>query len=211
MGSINLICDNISKSYSGKLIFKDLSFKLSAHQSLLITGRNGSGKSTLIKIIANVIRPTNGALTIQENDSGIPDDNRFKKTGLLTPYLNLYDELTAAENLKFFFSLKSNSTKDGVEKIYFLLNRAGLYEKRNELVRNYSSGMKQKLKLLFAVMNNPGILLLDEPRTNLDKAGIDLVYEMSEEQKTHGILIVATNDDSDKSLCENSLNIEDYI
>lgn len=210
MSNINIICDNISKTYSGKSIFKDLSFSLSAKQSLSITGRNGSGKSTLIKIIANVIQPSKGKITFKENNINIPGDNRFQKIGLLSPYLNLYDELTASENLVFFYKLKSSSDKNPVEKINLLLKKAGLYEKRNELIKNYSSGMKQKLKLLFAVMHHPEILLMDEPLTNLDKSGIDLITEISAEQKKHGILIIAANDGTDNTLCDNYLNIEDY-
>ncbi len=70
--------------------------------------------------------------------------------------------------------------------------------------------MKQKLKLAFAVLHEPEILLLDEPRSNLDKAGIDMIYEVSAEQKKKGILIIATNDEDDKELCDSILSIEDY-
>ncbi len=210
MSNINIICDKISKTYSGKSILKDISFSISSHQSLSITGRNGSGKTTLIKLIANIIRPSNGRITFQNNNADIPDDKRYQRIGLLSPYLNLYDELTAFENLSFFYKLRSSSNLNPDEKINSLLQKAGLYEKRNELIKNYSSGMKQKLKLLFAVIHNPEILLMDEPRTNLDKTGIDMICEISAEQKKHGILIIATNDESDKKLCDDSLNIEDY-
>ena len=83
-------------------------------------------------------------------------------------------------------------------------------KKKNELLKNYSSGMKQKLKLAFAVLHEPEILLLDEPRSNLDKAGVDMIYEISNEQKKKGILIIATNDEDDKELCDSILSIEDY-
>ena len=66
------------------------------------------------------------------------------------------------------------------------------------------------MKLAFAVLHEPEILLLDEPRSNLDKAGIDMIYEVSAEQKKKGILIIATNDEDDKELCDSILSIEDY-
>jgi len=96
------------------------------------------------------------------------------------------------------------------EKIDFYLNKVSLFDKRNEPLKNYSSGMKQKLKLIFAIINEPGILYMDEPRSNLDAEGIDIICQTAEEQKKNGILIVATNDTDDIQLCEKSINIEDY-
>lgn len=209
MSRTEISCENLYKSFSGIPVFRKLSFRLSATQSLSITGRNGSGKSTLIKIIANLIHPTKGRISILQNDSAIPDEKRFLKTGLISPYLNLYDELTGYENLAFFYKLRSKSN-DLDEKVGLVLERTGLNEKRNELVKNYSSGMKQKLKIAFAIMTQPEILLMDEPRMNLDKHGIDLIQSISDEQKSRGILIIATNEESDKKLCDNSVNIEDY-
>jgi heme exporter protein A len=210
MGNIEINCDNLSKSYSGKTIFKNLSLKISSTQSLAITGRNGSGKSTLIKLIANLIQSSKGKISIKENDTEISNDKWFQNTGLLSPYLNLYDELTGFENLDFFYELKSRDKKKSDERIYSVLKRVNLFERKNEQLKNYSSGMKQKLKLAFSILHEPEILLLDEPRTNLDKDGVDLIIEISREQREKGILIIATNDEDDKKLCDSSLNIEDY-
>ncbi len=210
MSLIEINCDRLSKTYSGRTIFKNLSFKISSAQSLTVTGSNGSGKSTLIKVIANLINSSKGTITVSSDSSNIPRDKWFQKTGLLSPYLNLYDELTGFENLDFFYRLKSAGKDNLKDRIDHLLNRVNLYEKRNELLKNYSSGMKQKLKLAFAVLHEPEILLLDEPRSNLDKAGVDMIYEISNEQKKKGILIIATNDEDDKELCDSILSIEDY-
>ncbi len=210
MSNIEIICENISKSFSRKCIFKNLSFKLSTSQSITISGRNGSGKSTLLKIIANLTRSSNGKVSIIENNILLSAESRFRKIGFLSPYLNLYDELTGFENLDFFYRLRSFAFQNSKEKINSLLESAGLYQNRNELLKNYSSGMKQRLKLMFAIMHEPEILLMDEPRTNLDKSGINLIRRFSEEQKLKGILIIATNDESDKELCDHTLNIEDY-
>lgn len=210
MIKVEINCEDLSKTFSGKTIFKNLSFKISSSQSITITGKNGSGKSTLIKLIANLIHASGGKISIEENQKEILRDNWFKKTGLLSPYLNLYDELTASENLEFFYRLKTEKKIFPENEISSLLKRVNLYEKRNEPLKNYSSGMKQKLKLAFALLTDPPILLLDEPLTNLDKDGVDLVYEICREQKEKGILILATNNEEDKELCERTLNIEDY-
>jgi len=210
MSLTEIKCENLSKSYSGRTIFKDLSFNISSSQSLTVTGSNGSGKSTLIKVIANLIHSSKGNISIKSDNMDVPRDKWFEKTGLLSPYLNLYDELTGFENLDFFYRLKAKDGSNSRDRIDHVLNKVNLYEKRNELLKNYSSGMKQKLKLAFAVLHEPEILLLDEPRSNLDKAGIDMIYEVSAEQKKKGILIIATNDEDDKELCDSILSIEDY-
>ena len=210
MSLTEIKCDNLSKSYSGRIIFKDLSFSISSSKSLTVTGSNGSGKSTLIKVIANLIHSSKGNISIKSDNTEVPRDKWFEKTGLLSPYLNLYDELTGFENLDFFYRLKAKDGNYSNDRIDHVLHKVNLYEKRNELLKNYSSGMKQKLKLAFAVLHEPEILLLDEPRSNLDKAGIDMIYEVSAEQKKKGILIIATNDEDDKELCDSILSIEDY-
>ena len=210
MSLTEIKCENLSKSYSGRTIFKNLSFNISTSQSLTVTGSNGSGKSTLIKVIANLIHSSKGNISVKSDNMDVPRDKWFEKTGLLSPYLNLYDELTGFENLDFFYRLKAKDRSNSHDRIDHVLHKVNLYEKRNELLKNYSSGMKQKLKLAFAVLHEPEILLLDEPRSNLDKAGIDMIYEVSAEQKKKGILIIATNDEDDKELCDSILSIEDY-
>lgn len=210
MKSIELSAENISKSYSGKIIFKNFSINLKLGDSVSILGRNGSGKSTLIKLLTGLIASNKGKVILKVNGSTVPQNLWYSQIGLISPYLNLYDELTGIENLEFFCSLRNNSRDDMKEKIDFYLNKVSLFDKRNEPLKNYSSGMKQKLKLIFAIINEPGILYMDEPRSNLDAEGIDIICQTAEEQKKNGILIVATNDADDIQLCEKSINIEDY-
>lgn len=204
---IQLRCENLAHSFYGKILFKELSIELSAGDSLAITGKNGSGKSTLIKIIANLLRPIRGKVSLQKDGSEVPNADSYLYTGLSAPYLNLYDELTGLENLEFFSSLKNG----GNTNIDDLLKRANIHDSRNKSVKNYSSGMKQRLKLCFALLSNPAVLLLDEPMTNLDAEGNDFVRSIATEQKQRGILIIATNDPDEVALCENKLNVESYI
>ncbi|HEY5124003.1 MAG TPA: ABC transporter ATP-binding protein [Ignavibacteria bacterium] len=213
MDKIDLTCDNLGKKYEDKIIFRDLSFKLENKSSLVVTGKNGSGKSTLIKILANVIKESRGSYIIRINEKEILRENFFRITGFLSPYLNLYDELTGYENLEFFYTLKFRNkiSKTSLEeKIKFILEEVNLYPRRNDFMKNYSSGMRQRLKLAFAVINEPLLLLLDEPRTNLDNEGIDVVYKFANRQRENGILIIATNEIEDTNLCEEKINIEDF-
>ena len=159
-----------------------------------------------------MIRPSAGSVEINENNLSLPKEKWYQKTGLLSPYLNLYDELTGFENLDFFLKLKTFQTddKEAAEKVNSLLKEVNLFDKRNETVKNYSSGMKQRLKLAFAILNDPEILFMDEPRSNLDQSGIDIMINVANRQKEKGILIIATNDAEDKLICDELINIEDY-
>lgn len=210
MNSIRLQCKEISKRYNGKIIFKNVDLELKENSSLVITGKNGSGKSTLLKVISHLIRLDKGSISLEVDGNKIPAEKFHTKIGLFAPYLNLYDELSAWENLDFFYDLKVGNKNEKKEKIKYLLEKVGLYNRRDDLIRNYSSGMRQRLKLAYSVINSPALLLMDEPRTNLDEQGISVVYEIAEEQKKNGILILATNEKEDTAICESKLSIEDY-
>ncbi len=212
MSNVSLKCSSLEKSFLNKVIFKNVTLDIKEGDSIAVTGRNGSGKSTLLKVLANLIKPNKGKIEIFDNGKEVIPDKVHLYLGMIAPYINLYDELSAYENLEFFFDLKcKNGTyKDKKERIKYLLDKINLYSRRNDDVKNYSSGMKQRVKLAFAIINDPKILLLDEPRTNLDVEGIDLVYKVAEEQIKNGILILATNEPEDTRLCQRIISIEDY-
>ena len=207
---LTLKCKNLEKKYNGKTIFRNLNLELTGKSSLVVTGKNGSGKSTLLKIISGLIRADKGILEITKDEMLLPKEEHFKYISLMSPYLNLYDELTGYENLEFYFELRNNNDSGKEDKIKFLLELIGLYKRRYDLIRNYSSGMKQRLKLAFSILHDPPILLLDEPRSNLDNEGIEIVYKIAEKQKNTGILIIATNESEDTKLCESFINIQDF-
>lgn len=210
MDNAELILTDIEKKFVTKTIFKKVNLNLKNGSSLALTGRNGSGKSTLIKIIAGLLAATKGKCTLNINGNKTDKGHLYRYTGFVAPYLNLYDELSAYENLEFFTVMKSNGKKADKEYISSLLERVNLYNRRYDFVKDFSSGMKQRLKLAFSIINSPPLLLMDEPRTNLDTYGIDIAYGIIEEQIKQGILILATNEIEDTAMCAQSLNIEEY-
>jgi ABC-type multidrug transport system ATPase subunit len=127
----------------------------------------------------------------------------YDHIGFVSPYLNLYDEFTGAENLKIASAIRGISG-DNADSV---LKRVGLFERRHDLLKIYSSGMKQRLKIAFSIFHDPQILLLDEPTSNLDLEGVSVVDDIAGEYKKDRILIIATNDAHEKSLCDSEINL----
>ena len=150
MSDYSLFAESINKTFGRRLIFKDISFELKTSTIFGISGPNGSGKSTLVKIIANIISPSSGKLTHNLNDTEIKPEKLHNHIGLVSPYLVLYDEFTAYENLNYFSEIRGISFNR--EKVDDLLNKFLLFNRKDDLVKTYSSGMKQRLKFIFALI-----------------------------------------------------------
>jgi len=202
-GKISFEITNLRKEFDLRPVLKNLNISLKEGDSLAITGRNGSGKSTLIKILASILFQTSGEVALAVNGKSVEKDNFYKYTGLVSPYLNLYDEFTGYENLKFVTDIRG-LPENSIDRV---LDRVGLFDRRHDLLKIYSSGMKQRLKIAFSIIHNPVILLLDEPTSNLDSEGIRLVDKIAEEYKSNHILVIATNDEHERTLCEKELNL----
>ena len=208
MASVTIHASNLRKDYNRRTIFSDISFSLKAWESLVITGRNGAGKSTLVKVLAGVLSSTRGTVSIAEDGKDIHRNDHFRYLGFVSPYLQLYEEFTAWELLELVRRIRGIEAPD--ELLKALLTRVDLYDRRNDFVRTYSSGMKQRMKYACALLHLPPILMLDEPTANLDQQGCEIVMDIVKEQKQRGIVIVATNEEEETSWCEKtiSLNIQ---
>ncbi len=192
---MQLIAENIAKSFGNSIIFKRINLEVSNGQCVGIVGPNGSGKTTLIRVLSRLISPSRGQVFYRLNGAEMSREESFKYIGLVGPYLELYQDLTAMENLNFFARVRGLT--EYVSKIDTLLEQFGLINRKNDPVKAYSSGMKQRLKYIFALMHEPEILFIDEPRANLDEEGIRTVYQVIEEKKKQSIIILATNDSED--------------
>ncbi|MBN2571395.1 MAG: ABC transporter ATP-binding protein [Ignavibacteriales bacterium] len=207
MNDYQITLDNISKSFSNRLVFKNLSYQFEPKKIYGISGKNGSGKTTLLKLISGVLTPTKGKIRHTYQNKIINQENAFQHIGFVAPYLILYDEFSAIENFNLLSKIKGKYFD--LEYCKGLLTRLELYERRNEPLKNFSSGMKQRVKLLFALLNNPSVLILDEPTTNLDKQGKEIFTELIKIQKNK-IIVIASNDSSEITMCNNILNIEEF-
>ncbi|MFQ6088231.1 MAG: ABC transporter ATP-binding protein [Candidatus Methanofastidiosia archaeon] len=185
---IKLKVENLSKKFGSKLVFENLSFEIESGKVFGVTGPNGSGKTTLLNILANLESPSRGKVKIFL-DEGKKDRNSI---GLVSDSFSLYEELTAYENLKFFSQVRN--LKKSKEEILELLNFFSLKGRAEDPLSTFSSGMKQRMKLAFALLSSPQILLLDEPTSNLDFEGVEKVLQILREQRKRGLVVLATND-----------------
>ena len=197
--------NNISKSFNNKSIFKNIDFELKSGQSLVITGHNGSGKTTLVRIISGLISPTNGTINFYQQSRKIDNKNHYELIGFVGPYLQMYNVLTAWENLIFFSRIRHK--KPDTKKLKELMKNLGLANRELDQVKSYSSGMLQRLKYVVALLHEPPVLILDEPTSNLDEEGCQIVYEIMEKQRKNKILILATNDPREIQFGENHINL----
>lgn len=183
---------DLKKAFNRRTIFSGVTFTVRAGETLLVTGRNGSGKSTLVKIISGVLTPSGGTV---ELTGAFRSGETQRMIGLVSPYLQMFEEFSALENLSIAMGIRG-MTFDG-KAADDLLARVALFPRRNDPVRTYSSGMKQRVKYAFALLHRPGVLILDEPMSNLDEEGVAIVRTIMEEHRKAGVLIVATNDLTD--------------
>lgn len=199
---------NLVKYFGRRLIFDDLNFTFSSRNIYGVSGPNGSGKSTLVKIIANLISATRGEVIHKERGKIIEGEQLHNYLGFVSPYLYLYDEFTAEENLIHFSSIRGFTFPR--DKAEHLLNEVNLFERRHDLVRGYSSGMKQRLKFVFALLHRPQLLIFDEPTSNLDNTGKDKVYELISLEGKDNVVIIASNENADLALCKQIIELEKF-
>ncbi|MFZ1979150.1 MAG: ABC transporter ATP-binding protein [Bacteroidota bacterium] len=201
-GNIILSAQSLGKKFNRRTIIDNISFSLTAPSSLALTGKNGSGKSTLCKMIAGILEPSSGSVSIRREGHISPASQSI---GFVAPYLNLYDEFTAAENIRFLSRIRSRLLDE--KRFQTLMEQVDLWKRRGDEVGTFSSGMKQKLKYVFALVHEPPILILDEPASNLDDDGIRFVGNVIEEQKQNSLLIIATNDADESLQCSQQIRL----
>ena len=208
MNNYSLSLHNVTKIFGRRLVFKDINFELSSGNVYGISGRNGSGKSTLAKIIAGIISPSSGKVIHRSNGTEIKLEQLHDYIGFVSPYLFLYDEFSADENLYHFAKIRNAKVnKNRTDELFKLF---GLSDRRSDLLKGYSSGMKQRMKFIFALQHSPKIILLDEPTSNLDNAGKEAVYKLIKDEAENNLVIIASNEESDLDLCSNLIDVEKF-
>jgi ABC-type multidrug transport system ATPase subunit len=196
--TLTLEAEGLTHRYGRRRGLDPLSFRLAAPGVVALTGPNGSGKSTLLRILAGLLRPTAGSATMALGAESIAPAARRLRVGFASPELSFYDELSVTENLTF--AAEARGLRDAEAAVGAALERVGLAARGRDLIPELSSGMKQRLRLAFALLGGPALLLLDEPGSHLDEEGRATVARLVDEQGRAGLVILATNDERETKL-----------
>lgn len=202
-----LCVKNLARFFGPRLVFKDVSFTLSAGESLAVTGRNGSGKTTLLRLLAGLAAPSRGTVTFALDGHQLSRSDYRRNLSYVGPELALYDNLTAVENLRFFATMRGVFlANDDISRI---LDDVQLSGRGEDFYGAYSSGMKLRLKYAVALLGEPALLLLDEPTSNLDDDGKQIVAGVITRQTERGILIIATNEKEEYGFAQKLYRVGD--
>ncbi len=179
-----LTVSNLTKKFGYLTAVKDLSFSIEKGNVYGILGPNGSGKSTTLGIVLNVVNLTSGSFTWFDGKTTTHD--ALKKVGAIIERPNFYPYMSALKNLKLVCKIKGVSE----DKIEDTLKLVGLWERKNSKFKTYSLGMKQRLAIASALLNEPEILILDEPTNGLDPQGIHQIRQIIKKIASRGTTIL---------------------
>lgn len=204
---MKIYLEHISKRFQRHWIFKDINTAFLSANAYAILGANGSGKSTLMRVIAGIQNPSVGKVKYSLNDTEIKQDKIFSYVSFCAPSQEIVEEFTLSEFLNFHFSFKQIHSNLSVSDI---IDLTGLDAAKDKQIADYSSGMKQRVKLAQAIFTDSPILLLDEPCTNLDDNGVKQYHSWIAEFTKDKLVIVASNDNKEYSFCKNFIQMQDY-
>ncbi len=229
---ISITLNNIGKKFNREWIFKNLNFEILANDKLVILGGNGSGKSTLLQVISGFVSPNEGNIFVSQDSTvktlkpltenakpqHVSNDllaNNHQSSvvnptliSFASPYIQLIEDFTLVEIIEHTALFKPFVNKLSTEKVTEIIE---LSHAKNKYIKQFSSGMKQRLKLGLAILADTPLLLLDEPVSNLDKNAIEWYKNLISVHSENRTVIVASNAISDEYFfCDKQLNVMDF-
>lgn len=204
---IRIKLDSAAKRFQYEWIFRNLSLEIPAISNLAITGSNGSGKSTFLKAIASLNPLTEGSINYFIKEKEISGEEIYKHLTISAPYLELPEEFSLLELLQFHFKFKKPVAELSYEKMMEIMY---LENHQNKPISQFSSGMKQRLKLGLCFFSDVSLILLDEPASNLDEKGISWYLDLVANYGNNKTILICSNDKREYGFCEHIINIENY-
>jgi ABC-type multidrug transport system ATPase subunit len=203
---MTLTTENLGKRYNYEWIFRNFSYVFQPGV-YAITGPNGSGKSTLLQVLWGQLPASTGTLGYTLNQETVPVEEAYRNLAIATPYMELIEEFTLQEVLKFHFSFKKIRGGKSIEELADLLELAPALHKR---ISYFSSGMKQRLKLGLAFFSDVPIIFLDEPTTNLDKNAVGWYWRHLEQLTMDSLIFIGSNLENEYPPNAIKINLLDY-
>ena len=204
---MTITLQNIGRRFNRDWIFRGVDHTFTSGESYAILGPNGSGKSTLLQVLNGSLSPSIGTINYVYEGKPVEVDKIFEHLSLAAPYLELIEEFTLAEMIDLHFKFKPY--KAGMDN-KTVIEVLGMEANKNKLIKYFSSGMKQRLKLALAFCADTPILMLDEPTSNLDSQGVEWYLGLVEKYAKDRLTIVCSNQEHEYGFCANRLNISDY-
>ena len=198
---------NIGRRFNRDWIFQGVDYTFESGRIYAVLGPNGSGKSTLLQVLNGSLSPSAGKLDYFFEDQPVEIEKVYHHLSFAAPYLELIEEFTLNEVIDFHFKFKSY--KPGIDKSEVIALLA-MHDNRNKLIKYFSSGMKQRLKLALAFCADTSLLMLDEPTSNLDTQGIEWYLSLVQKFAKDRLTIICSNQEHEYSFCDKQLNITDY-
>ncbi len=202
---MNITLEKAGKRFNRDWIFRNFTHAFKPGGKYAITGPNGSGKSTLLQVLAGSMNTTEGSVEWSLTPGKLTDENTHKHIAIAAPYLEVIEEMTAKEFLEFHSVFKKL-----ILPIDEILSIIGLDKTTGKQIRNFSSGMKQRVKLAQAIFSDVPSLMLDEPCTNLDTAGYELYHQLITNYCQNRLVIVSSNDLNEYDFCQQKISITDF-
>lgn len=205
MMKINL--EHIGRRFNREWIFRDVNYVFESGSSYAILGANGAGKSTILQVISGSLTSSEGTISYTREGVLLNPENVFEHLSMAAPYLELIEELTLRELIDFHFRFKKY--RSGLNRD-LTIELMGLKRSEHKAIKNFSSGMKQRVKLALTFCSDTDMILLDEPASNLDQQGLEWYLSLVEKYSADRILIICSNQIQEYSFCKNQLNVADY-
>ncbi len=194
----------LGHAYGDRVVFRDLDLDVPPGTSLALFGANGAGKTTLLRALVGLLRPTVGSVQIGGAEAASPEPEVRRRIGYVGHRPLVWSGLTAVENVRLFSDLYglAPAAADAA------LERVGLERRRDDLARDLSQGMRQRLSLARALVHGPDFLVLDEPHSGLDADGVALLDGVLDEARGQATVILATHDrERGAALCDATLTL----
>jgi ABC-type multidrug transport system ATPase subunit len=198
--------DKVGRRFNQEWIFRNFTYQFKMDGNYAILGPNGSGKSTLLSVLMGGLSPSEGEISYHK-EKAIEVEDFYKYISFAAPYLDLIEEFTLAETIDFHFKFKNFQKGMDLDQV---LQRLGLAKAQDKALKYFSSGMKQRTKLVLACCSDTPVLLLDEPTSNLDTQGVNWYQELINDFTKNRMVIVCSNQELEYSFCEERIQVLDY-
>jgi ABC-type multidrug transport system ATPase subunit len=206
--TITINVSNAGKKFGREWIFRKVDLEIKPAEKVVIMGLNGSGKSTLLQAMTGYLTLNEGTVSYTDNQQKMEDEQLYKFISLASPYLELVEDFTLQEQINHAHIYKPFLNNLSIAQVVEL---SGLAAHKDKFIKQFSSGMRQRLKLTLAILADAPILFLDEPTTNLDATVIDWYKNMIATYAMHKTIIVCSNSIKDEyDFCNRVITMEDF-